>query len=374
MLTAHIEWFNQMLTTALQLYFQQGCEYSSIEEVTPPDDGWLEEVTGRQDISFSERVVVMLALMPHTSPQSLDIFFVQNKNFDRQYTEFGGWKGLSHGGFLPTGETASFILAGEDMERKKEVIRMFQKELTVAPGRDPVLKFSMRNAALHEGGAVVVVKIKIDLQRVPGNLCPRSRNREGDDCQIRTGPGDFIGGNNPHIPDLDFRNASLRIRISVHDEFDLPERIDRVSEFEIGIQAEDIRLEFPVAQQNPWTGGFDPLFPFFIQQADIEKSIPVFLGSFQQKNQFFLRGGVLAEVGTGNDVISRRGVFERHGKSVLPIARDGAVSVVSVFENRELQDRVLLFRGFCRILRISKKRNTHSDCRQRGKKQFSFHG
>ncbi len=128
MLTAHIEWFNQMLTTALQLYFQQGCEYSSIEEVTPPDDGWLEEVTGRQDISFSERVVVMLALIPHTSPQSLDIFFVQNKNFDRQYTEFGGWKGLSHGGFLPTGETASFILAGEDMERKKEAIRMFQKD------------------------------------------------------------------------------------------------------------------------------------------------------------------------------------------------------------------------------------------------------
>lgn len=127
-MTAHIEWFNQMLTTALQLYFQQGCEYSSIEEVTPPDDGWLEEVTGRQDITFSERVVVMLALMPHTSPQSLDIFFVQNKNFDRQYTEFGGWKGLSHGGFLPTGETASFILAGEDMERKKEVIRMFQKD------------------------------------------------------------------------------------------------------------------------------------------------------------------------------------------------------------------------------------------------------
>lgn len=117
-----------MLTTALQLYFQQGCEYSSIEEVTPPDDGWLEEVTGRQDITFSERVVVMLALMPHTSPQSLDIFFVQNKNFDCQYTEFGGWKGLSHGGFLPTGETASFILAGEDMERKKEVIRMFQKD------------------------------------------------------------------------------------------------------------------------------------------------------------------------------------------------------------------------------------------------------
>jgi len=128
MMTAHIDWFDRMLTTAIQLYFQQECEYSSLEEVTPPSDGWLEEVTGRGEISFDERVIIMLALMPHTHPQALDIFFVQNKNFDRQYTEFGGWKGLSHGGFLPTGETASFILAGEDLVKKKAVIRMFQKD------------------------------------------------------------------------------------------------------------------------------------------------------------------------------------------------------------------------------------------------------
>lgn len=128
MMTAHIDWFGNMLRTAIQLYFQQGCEYSSIEEVTPPADSWLESMTRRKDITFSERVVIMLALMPHTSPQALDIFFVQNKNFDRQYTEFGGWKGLSHGGFLPTGETASFIIAGEDMEKKKAVIRMFRKD------------------------------------------------------------------------------------------------------------------------------------------------------------------------------------------------------------------------------------------------------
>lgn len=42
--------------------------------------------------------------------------------------QFGGWKGLSHGGFLPTGETASFIIAGEDMEKKKAVIHMFQRD------------------------------------------------------------------------------------------------------------------------------------------------------------------------------------------------------------------------------------------------------
>lgn len=128
MMTAHIDWFNRTLATAIQLYFRQDCEYSSIEGVRPPDDGWLESVTGQAEITFSERVIILLALMPHTAPQALDIFFVVNKDFDRQYTEFGGWKGLSHGGFLPTGETASFIIAGEDMERKKAVIRLFQKD------------------------------------------------------------------------------------------------------------------------------------------------------------------------------------------------------------------------------------------------------
>ena len=127
-MTAHIEWFGRVLTTAIQLYFRQECEYASIEAVAPPADGWLEEVTGERGIPFAERVVVLLALMPHISPQTLDILFVQNKNFDRPYTEFGGWKGLSHGGFLPTGETASFLLAGENPEKRKAVVRLFGKE------------------------------------------------------------------------------------------------------------------------------------------------------------------------------------------------------------------------------------------------------
>ena len=79
-------------------------------------------------MTFGEQVIIMLALMPHVCPQVLDIFFVQNKNFDRQYTEFGGWKGLSHGGFLPTGETVALILAGEDVEMRKEVVRLFQRD------------------------------------------------------------------------------------------------------------------------------------------------------------------------------------------------------------------------------------------------------
>lgn len=124
----YIVWFNQVLTVAIQHYFQQESEYASLEQISPPANRWMEQVTGMQKITFQERIVMMLALMPHVCPQILDIFFVQNKNFDRQYTEFGGWKGLSHGGFLPTGETAVFILAGEDTEKRKSVFEYFQKD------------------------------------------------------------------------------------------------------------------------------------------------------------------------------------------------------------------------------------------------------
>ena len=124
------EWFQQVLDTAIRLYFKQESEITSLLEVEPPLSPWWEQMTGMPDeqISFEEKVVIMLALMPHLYPQALDIFFVNNKNFDRPYTEFGGWKGLSHGGFLPTGETVAFMLAGEDTDMRSSVVRLFEKE------------------------------------------------------------------------------------------------------------------------------------------------------------------------------------------------------------------------------------------------------
>ena len=124
-----IDWFQRVLDVSIRLYFRQECDLSSVYDIALPKQDALEGVvagTGRS--YFDEWMVLMLALMPHLSPQVLDIFFVHNKNFDRPYTEFGGWKGLSHGGFLPTGETAVFLLAGDRVERRLEVVRLFREE------------------------------------------------------------------------------------------------------------------------------------------------------------------------------------------------------------------------------------------------------
>lgn len=125
----HIEWFETVLHVTIGVYFQQqGFENASVGQLQLPSSKWLEDVTKHSDIAFEERVIVMLALMPHIKPQALDTFFFQNGALDRQFTQFGGWKGLSHGGFLPTGETAVFIIAGDDSIKRCEVVRMFQRD------------------------------------------------------------------------------------------------------------------------------------------------------------------------------------------------------------------------------------------------------
>jgi hypothetical protein len=137
-LEQQIEWFSAIIETSIQLYFQQECPVSSIEEVIIPETDYFGNFVAGDQLSLSERIVLMLAIVPHIRPQLLDTFFIQNKNLDRPFTEFGGWKGNTHGGFLPTGETASFIYAALDLEKRIEMIKLFDPEHRFA--RQNILK------------------------------------------------------------------------------------------------------------------------------------------------------------------------------------------------------------------------------------------
>ncbi|MGF6930305.1 hypothetical protein QFZ48_005805 [Chitinophaga sp. W2I13] len=79
-------------------------------------------------MSHAERIILLLALIPHIQPQLLDIFFVKNATYDRGFTEFGGIKGQMHGGFLPTGETAAFLLTADGLQQRFNMIRYFSPD------------------------------------------------------------------------------------------------------------------------------------------------------------------------------------------------------------------------------------------------------
>ena len=56
------------------------------------------------------------------------MLFIKNTNLDRGFAEFGGRKGTTHGGFLPTLETAAFLLAGQDLEGRFSALRLFDRD------------------------------------------------------------------------------------------------------------------------------------------------------------------------------------------------------------------------------------------------------
>jgi len=128
-LERELEWFDAVLQARICLHFKQPCEHADVREIGAPelagDSSPYARLVLENRMGFSERIVLVLALLPHLRPALLDTLFVRNKNFDRGFTEFGGWKGRAHGGFLPTCETAAFIVAGEDLAQRFAVMQLF---------------------------------------------------------------------------------------------------------------------------------------------------------------------------------------------------------------------------------------------------------
>ena len=131
-LNDEIEWFMKVLDTRIKLYFGHECQYKDVNEVEPPllekDESMYGNFVNHYQLSFAERVVFFLSLVPHIKPEILDVFFTQNASSSRDFTEFGKRNGYSYSGFLPTGETALFILAGDNLEKRLAYYDIFDEE------------------------------------------------------------------------------------------------------------------------------------------------------------------------------------------------------------------------------------------------------
>lgn len=129
-LALELDWLGQVLSLRLEQHFQQS---EAGFEAAPPPPGLppgseLARLVESLQLGPAERAVLALALLPHLRPAALDLLFMRNSNLERGFTEFGGIKGQAHGGFLPTGETAAFLIAGEDLQRRIALLALFDAE------------------------------------------------------------------------------------------------------------------------------------------------------------------------------------------------------------------------------------------------------
>lgn len=148
-----LQWFSMVLETRLRLYLKQKVTDQSIYEIEPPVFAEHESVyadfVSHYNLSFAERILLVLALIPHVRPELLDPLFIGNESTNRGWTEFGGIKGKNHGGFLPTGETFAFITAADSLTNRIALSQIFDAdhlfskhhiiELEQAPNGEPFL-------------------------------------------------------------------------------------------------------------------------------------------------------------------------------------------------------------------------------------------
>lgn len=120
-LGADLEWLAQALQMRLADYFATPSRSPELpgEILSPPDlaisDSPYANLLSKCRLSSAERLLLLLALAPTLRPQLLDVLLTRNESTQRGFTEFGGIQGTSGGAFLPTVETACFLLAGDDL-------------------------------------------------------------------------------------------------------------------------------------------------------------------------------------------------------------------------------------------------------------------
>ena len=128
-----LDWLARTLQQRLAAYFATPSTRPVLpDEGEPPpeladsDSPWAEFVQ-RHALVPAERLLVLLALAPHLRPQLLDVLWVRNPDTQRPFPEFGGQAGPGHGPFLPTAETAAFLLGADALAARFVTLQMLER-------------------------------------------------------------------------------------------------------------------------------------------------------------------------------------------------------------------------------------------------------
>lgn len=76
-------------------------------------------------IDQNAATLLLIGLAPHAVPELFDRAIQEKLNSSGDFPEIGGVRGKNFRGFLPTGQTAVFLLAGNDWEQRQEVEQLF---------------------------------------------------------------------------------------------------------------------------------------------------------------------------------------------------------------------------------------------------------
>jgi hypothetical protein len=114
--------FEVMLEQRLRAHFSQGAPLdlpgAASELPWPPDESPFGCFVRDHASDDESRLLALLALAPWMRPDFFDRLLQNILPGAGDHPEVGGLRGKNHRGFLPTGDTALFLLAGDDIEAR----------------------------------------------------------------------------------------------------------------------------------------------------------------------------------------------------------------------------------------------------------------
>jgi len=88
----------------------------------------LESFVKQHGLNEEEYLVLLIALAPHIESDFFDRAIQENLPQAGDFPQIGGVRGKQFRGFLPTGETVLFLLAGSDIEKRFEIQKLFSED------------------------------------------------------------------------------------------------------------------------------------------------------------------------------------------------------------------------------------------------------
>lgn len=130
-MTPSFEYLYSVVSYRLQSHFSK--QPKPAEETFPQikieDDGTaFNQFVIQNRLTIEEYIILLTALVPHVQPAFFENIIQEFLPGGGDFPEFGAVKGTNQRSILPTGETALFILAGNDLPRRLRVQHIFSAD------------------------------------------------------------------------------------------------------------------------------------------------------------------------------------------------------------------------------------------------------
>lgn len=153
-LDREMDWLQKVIDQVICSYLlQEGHENHWMDIPLPEASAETEDSVYYQkleewNLNLYERLCLALILAPQIKPEALDIFFSKNALYDRGFTEFGGVINKNHSGFIPTGQTLSFLITAVNPELKVEILNVLSAANILAKEQVLILEATESNVPL----------------------------------------------------------------------------------------------------------------------------------------------------------------------------------------------------------------------------------